>query len=319
MRTRITTRASTYPLNLYVPGTKYPPSMLSVRNISKTYGDVVAMHNVSFDVRPGRILGFLGRNGAGKTTTMRSIFRLVQPDSGTVTYNGQPIDLAQLVRFGYMPEERGLYPRMKVRDQLVYLASLSGMNATDAGSSTDMWLERLGLSDRADAKLEDLSHGNQQRIQMAAAIVHDPDLLVLDEPFSGLDPIGVDSMSDVIREFAARGAGILFSSHQLDLVEHICEDVAIIDQGEVILIGDLAQIRDEASYRRVLIEVDGRLWTPPVAGLHEVDTGGKRHHIIAASVEVDQLLHLANSEGSITRFSYETPALSDIFYEAVVT
>jgi ABC-2 type transport system ATP-binding protein len=319
MRTRITTRASTYPLNLYVPGTKYPPSMLSVRNISKTYGDVVAMHNVSFDVRPGRILGFLGRNGAGKTTTMRSIFRLVQPDSGTVTYNGQPIDLAQLVRFGYMPEERGLYPRMKVRDQLVYLASLSGMNATDAGSSTDMWLERLGLSDRADAKLEDLSHGNQQRVQMAAAIVHGPDLLVLDEPFSGLDPIGVDSMSDVIREFAARGAAILFSSHQLDLVEHICEDVAIIDQGEVILIGDLAQIRDEASYRRVLIEVNGQLWTPPVAGVHEVDTGGKRHHIIAASVEVEQLLHLASSEGSITRFSYETPALSDIFYEAVVS
>jgi ABC-2 type transport system ATP-binding protein len=193
------------------------------------------------------------------------------------------------------------------------------MNTTDARSSTDMWLERLGLSDRADAKLEDLSHGNQQRVQMAAAIIHDPDLLVLDEPFSGLDPIGVDSMSEVIREFAARGAGILFSSHQLDLVEHICEDVAIIDEGEVILIGDLARIKGEASYRRVSIEVDGRLWAPPVAGAHEVDTGGRRHHIIDASVEVEQLLRLASSAGSITRFSYETPALSDIFYEAVVT
>ena len=292
--------------------------MLSVRNISKRYGDVVAMADVSFDVSPGRILGFLGRNGAGKTTTMRSIFKLVQPDSGDVTYNGQPIDLAQLVRFGYMPEERGLYPRMKVRDQLVYLASLSGMNTTDARSSTDMWLERLGLGDRADAKLEDLSHGNQQRVQMAAAIVHDPDLLVLDEPFSGLDPIGVDSMSDVIREFASKGAGILFSSHQLDLVEHICEDVAIIDQGEVILIGDLNEIREEASYRRVLIEVDGQLWAPPVSGAHEVGTGGKRHHIVDASVDVEQLLHLARGAGSITRFSYETPALSDIFQEAVV-
>jgi ABC-2 type transport system ATP-binding protein len=292
--------------------------MLSVRNISKRYGDVVAMDNVSFDVRPGRILGFLGRNGAGKTTTMRSIFKLVQPDSGEVTYNGQPVDLAQLVRFGYMPEERGLYPRMKVRDQLVYLASLSGMNTTDARSSTDVWLERLGLSDRADAKLEDLSHGNQQRVQMAAAIVHDPDLLVLDEPFSGLDPIGVDSMSEVIREFAARGAGILFSSHQLDLVEHICEDVAIIDHGAVILMGNLDEIREEASYRRVLIEVDGQLWAPPVSGAHGVGTGSKRHHIVDASVDVEELLHLARGAGSITRFSYETPALSDIFQEAVV-
>ena len=296
----------------------YPPCMLSVRNVSKRYGDIVALRDVSFDVSPGRILGFLGRNGAGKTTTMRSIFKLVQPDSGDVTYNGQPIELAQLVRFGYMPEERGLYPRMKVRDQLVYLASLSGMNTTDARSSTDMWLERLGLGDRADAKLEDLSHGNQQRVQMAAAIVHDPDLLVLDEPFSGLDPIGVDSMSDVIREFASKGAGILFSSHQLDLVEHICEDVAIIDEGEVILIGDLDRIKEEASYRRVLIEVDGQLWAPPVDGSHEVDTGGERHHIIDASVNVEQLLHIAGSAGSITRFSYETPTLSDIFQEAVV-
>lgn len=292
--------------------------MLSVRNISKRYGDIVALRDVSFDVQPGRILGFLGRNGAGKTTTMRSIFGLVQAESGEITYNGESIGLSQLVRFGYMPEERGLYPRMKVRDQLVYLATLSGVNSTDARASTDMWLDRLDLSDRADAKLEDLSHGNQQRIQLVAAIVHDPDLLVLDEPFSGLDPIGVDSLSEVIREFASKGAGILFSSHQLDLVEHICEDVAIIDEGEIVLIGDLNQIREEAAYRRVLIEVDGRLWAPPVSGAHEAGAGGNRHHIVDASVDVEQLLHLASGAGSITRFSYETPALSDIFQEAVV-
>ena len=296
----------------------YPSSMLSVRNISKRYGDIVALRDVSFDVQPGRILGFLGRNGAGKTTTMRTIFQLVQADSGEITYNDAPIGLSQLVRFGYMPEERGLYPRMKVRDQLVYLASLSGMNTTDARSSTDMWLERLDLSDRADAKLEDLSHGNQQRVQLVAAIVHDPELLVLDEPFSGLDPIGVDSLSEVIGEFAASGAGILFSSHQLDLVEHICEDVAIVDEGEVVLIGDLDKIREEAPYRRVLIEVDGQLWAPPVSGTHEVGTRGKRHHIVDASVDVEQLLHLARGAGPITRFSYETPTLSDIFQEAVV-
>lgn len=291
--------------------------MLSVRNISKRYGDITALSDVSFDVHPGRILGFLGRNGAGKTTTMRSVFGLVQPESGTVTYDGAPVGQETHALFGYMPEERGLYPRMKVRAQLLYLARLSGMKRSDAAASTDKWLERLGLSERGDAKLEDLSHGNQQRVQLAAAIVHNPELLVLDEPFSGLDPIGVGSLSDVIREFAASGASILFSSHQLDLVEHICEDVAIIDEGEIVLSGALQDIREDASYRRVDIEVDGTMWAPPVDGAHEVDTGGRRHHIVAATVGVEELLELARSQGAITRFSYETPALSDIFHEAV--
>ncbi|MEN8239722.1 MAG: ATP-binding cassette domain-containing protein [Actinomycetota bacterium] len=293
--------------------------MLTVRNISKRYGDIVALRDVSFDVRPGRILGFLGRNGAGKTTTMRSIFGLVKTDTGTVSYNGAPVGQQQQSEFGYMPEERGLYPRMKVRDQLLYLASLSGMRSSDAADSTDRWLRRLGLTDRADSKLEDLSHGNQQRVQLIAAIVHDPDLLVLDEPFAGLDPIGVDSLSEVLKEFAAKGAGILFSSHQLDLVEHICEDVAIIDEGAVVLSGDLHEIRQAASYRRVLIEVDDVLWTPSVEGAHEVSSGARTHHIVDSSVEVERLLHLANADGPITRFSYEVPALSDIFHEAVAT
>jgi ABC-2 type transport system ATP-binding protein len=293
--------------------------MLSVRNISKRFGDIVALRDVSFDVHPGRILGFLGRNGAGKTTTMRSIFGLVQPDTGAVSYNGDVVGPSQLSAFGYMPEERGLYPRMKVRDQLLYLASLSGMRPTDAAKSTDRWLMRLGLDERADAKLEDLSHGNQQRVQLVAAIVHNPDLLVLDEPFSGLDPIGVGSLSEVIKEFAAQGAAILFSSHQLDLVEHICEDVAIIDQGEIVLRGDLREIRQSAGYRRVLVEVDDVLWTPPVDGVHEVVSGSQRHHIVDSSVDVARLLRLASADGSITRFSYEVPALSDIFHEAVAT
>jgi ABC-2 type transport system ATP-binding protein len=191
------------------------------------------------------------------------------------------------------------------------------MKKSDAALSTDRWLERLDLADRADAKLEDLSHGNQQRVQLAAAVVHDPELLVLDEPFSGLDPIGVSSLSNVIREFAADGAGILFSSHQLDLVEHICEDVVIIDEGEIILTGALREIREQASYRRVDIAVNGHSWAPPVAGAHEVETGAKRHHIVDASVDVEQLLGLARRDGAITRFSYEAPALSDIFHEAV--
>lgn len=293
--------------------------MLSVRNISKRYGDIVALEDVSFDVQPGRILGFLGRNGAGKTTTMRSIFGLVRTDTGSVSYDGEVIGPQHMSAFGYMPEERGLYPRMKVSEQLVYLATLSGMGSSDAAASTDRWLERLDLADRGDSKLEDLSHGNQQRVQLVAAIIHDPELLVLDEPFSGLDPIGVDSLSEVIKEFAAKGAGILFSSHQLDLVEHICEDVAIIDDGEVVLSGNLDDIRQAAGYRRVLIEVDGVLWAPPLDGSHEVASGRRTHHIVDASIDVEQLLQLARADGSITRFSYETPALSDIFHEAVST
>jgi len=291
--------------------------MLSVRNISKRYGDVVALRDVSFDVAPGRITGFLGRNGAGKTTTMRTVFGLVQPETGAVTYDGAPITQEMRLRFGYMPEERGLYPRMKVRDQLIYLAKLSGMSTADAGASVDRWLEVFGLSDRSGAKVDELSHGNQQRIQLAAAIIHEPEVLVLDEPFSGLDPIGVDSLSSVLADFSARGAAILFSSHQLDLVEHICEDVAIVNDGEIVVQGRLETIREDAAYRRVEIWVDGVLWDPPVHGAHRVQSGGRTHHIVDADIDVETILGLAREAGQITRFSYEPPSLSDIFNEAV--
>ncbi len=291
--------------------------MLSVREASKRFGDVVALRDVSFDVRRGRITGFLGRNGAGKTTTMRIVFGLVAPDTGSVSYDGGSITPAQRLRFGYMPEERGLYPRMKVREQLVHFARLAGMSTADATASTDRWLDELGLAERADSKLEELSHGNQQRIQLAAAIVHDPEVLVLDEPFAGLDPIGVDSLSSVLRSFAASGAAILFSSHQLDLVEHICEDVVIVDDGSIVVAGDLETIRENASYRRVEIWVDGTLWDPPVADAHRVAAGRRTHHLVDASVGVDDLLALARQAGPITRFSYEPPSLSDVFTEAV--
>ena len=293
--------------------------MLAVRNVSKRFGDIEALTDVSFDVEPGRITGFLGRNGAGKTTTMRIVFGLVRPDSGDVSYDDEPITPGRRLRFGYMPEERGLYPRMRVREQLVYFGRLSGMSTGDAAASTDRWLGELGLAERAESKLEELSHGNQQRIQLAAAIVHEPDVLVLDEPFAGLDPIGVESLSSVLRGFAASGAAILFSSHQLDLVEHICEDVVIVDEGSIVVAGDLEAIREEASYRRVEIWVDGTLWDPPVANAHRVASGRRLHHIVDASVDVDELLALARATGPITRFSYEPPTLSDVFNEAVTS
>ncbi|MGI9666638.1 MAG: ABC transporter ATP-binding protein [Acidimicrobiia bacterium] len=291
--------------------------MLAVHSISKRYGDVVALRDVSFEVHSGRILGFLGRNGAGKTTTMRTIFGLAVPDSGSVTYQGEPISHETRLRFGYMPEERGLYPRMKVGEQLTYFAKLSGLSSADASSACARWLQTFGLEDRENAKLEELSHGNQQRIQLAAAIIHDPEVLILDEPFAGLDPIGVESLSTVLRDFSASGAAILFSSHQLDLVEHICEDVAIIQDGSVVVQGELDQLRNTADYRRVEIWVDGALWDPPIGNAHRVGVGSRSHHIIDADVSVEQVLRLARDDGTISRFSFEPPTLSDIFNEAV--
>lgn len=291
--------------------------MLSVRNISKRYGDVVALREASFDVSEGRIVGFLGRNGAGKTTTMRTVFGLVHPDTGTVTYRGAPIDAATRTRFGYMPEERGLYLRMKVHEQLVYFGRLSGMETSDASAAADRWLEELGLTDRRDAKLENLSHGNQQRVQLITAILHDPDVLVLDEPFAGLDPIGVASLSGVLRQFAAKGAAILFSSHQLDLVEDVCEDIAIIHNGSVVVEGSLDELRDQAPYRRLEVEINGRPWFPDIEGTVAVSDNGRSHAMVDSSVSVDTLLGLARSAGSITKFSFEPPGLQDLFRRAV--
>src|SRR6476661_6343609 len=231
--------------------------MLRVEDLSKRYGSVVALDGATFTARPGRIVGFLGPNGAGKTTTMRCIFGLAGADRGTITWADRPIERATRLRFGYMPEQRGLYPRMKVADQLAYFGQLHGMTARDSRSAAGRWLDGLGLADRAASKLETLSHGNQQRVQLGAALVHDPELLVLDEPFSGLDPIGIDTMTEVLRERAAQGVGVVFSSHQLDLVEDVCEDVVIISRGRVVASGGIDDLKSASGRRHLDVEVAG--------------------------------------------------------------
>jgi ABC-2 type transport system ATP-binding protein len=208
--------------------------MLELTDLHRRYGDVIALDGVSFSVPAGRIVGFVGRNGSGKTTTMRAVLGLVRPDRGEVRWRGAPISAADRRRIGYLPEERGLYPRMRVAHQLGYLARLSGVDPVTARERVTAWLDRLGLSDRADDRLEELSLGNQQRVQLAAALVHDPELAVLDEPFSGLDPVGVDVMSETLLAEAAAGRAVLFSSHQLDPVERICDAVVVIDAGRVV-------------------------------------------------------------------------------------
>jgi len=290
--------------------------MLELFEVSKQYGAVTALDRASLSAEPGRILGFLGPNGAGKTTTMRCILGIVTPDSGSITWRGEPITPDVRLRFGYMPEERGLYPKMKVREQLVHLGRLSGLGS-QSGEAADRWLRRLGLVDRGGDKLEALSHGNQQRVQLAAALVHDPDVAVLDEPFSGLDPFGVESLALVLRELANQGVAIVFSSHQLDLVEDVCEDVAIIVHGRVVLSGRLEALRAASHTRRLDVAVNGLPWAPDMPGVHLVTDQGKPHYIVDAHVPVEDILARAQEAGRVDRFAFEPPRLTDLFRESV--
>ena len=294
--------------------------MLQVESLSKLYCDVVALDGCSFQVARGRMLGFLGPNGAGKTTAMRAIFDLIEPDSGSVTWDGEPIDADMRRRFGYMPEQRGLYPRMKIADQVAYMGRLHGMTADVAGSAAETWLIRLGLEERLGDALETLSHGNQQRVQLAVALVHDPELLVLDEPFSGLDPIAAETMSEILIEESNRGKAVVFSSHQLDVVEDLCEDVAIINAGSVVVEGVVKQLKSAAPIRHVEFELAGGAETllADLAGLRHASQEGDIHTaIIDAGTDVRELLARAQQQGEVRHFTYTTPSLNDLFREAV--
>jgi ABC-2 type transport system ATP-binding protein len=294
--------------------------MLEVADLTKRYGDVVALDGATFTARNGRLVGFLGPNGAGKTTTMRCIFGLATPDSGTVRWDGHEIDRGLRLRFGYMPEQRGLYPRMRVGDQLSYFAQQHGLSTRDANAATDRWLERFGLADRKASKLEDLSHGNQQRVQLAVALVHEPELLVLDEPFSGLDPLGIATMSEILRERAAAGVGVLFSSHQLDLVEDLCEDVVIVSRGRIVAAGRIEDLKAASGRRHLDVEVEGA-GTAWLDGRDDVTVLERRGDLVrllvGESVDLDQVLAAARRAGPVRRFSFGPPALSELFMEAV--
>jgi ABC-2 type transport system ATP-binding protein len=294
--------------------------MLEIQDLSKRYGNVVALDGATFTVRPGRLVGFLGPNGAGKTTTMRCIFGLARPDRGTVHWNGKPIDREARLRFGYMPEQRGLYPRMKVGEQLSYFAQQHGLSAGAAKAATARWLDGLGLTDRIGSKLEALSHGNQQRVQLGAALVHDPELLVLDEPFSGLDPLGIATMSAILRERAAAGVAVVFSSHQLDLVEDLCEDVAIISRGRIAAAGSIDDLRAASSRRHLEVEVEGSNaeWLDGRSDLTVVERRGDLVKLLVASdVDLPGMLAAASAAGPVRRFAFQPPTLSELFMEVV--
>jgi ABC-2 type transport system ATP-binding protein len=219
---------------------------LEIHRLSRRYGELVALRDLSFEVGAGELFGFVGANGAGKTTTMRIVMGVLAADSGGVRWDGAPVTFETRRRFGYMPEERGLYPKMRVQEQLMYLAELHGVAPGAAGRSALAWLERLGLGERRNDEVQKLSRGNQQRVQLAAALVYEPELLVLDEPFAGLDPVAVDVMSEVLRERAKAGIPVVFSSHQLDIVEQLCDRVGIIQAGAMVVTGTVDELRSGA-------------------------------------------------------------------------
>lgn len=295
------------------------PVMLRVEGLRKRFGSLQALDDVNLEVGPGQLVGFLGPNGAGKTTTMRAVMGLIALDEGSITWNGAPVDAAARRRFGYMPAERGVYPKMTVRNQIVYFARLAGLSRQQAQRNAERWMERVDIAARADDDVIGLSSGNQQRVQVAVALVHEPDVLLLDEPFSGLDPTAVETMKAVLLEEVERGAAVLFSSHQLDLVSDVSRRVVVVDHGRIVLQGDVQALREASPVRYVsVVFTTPTAWQPEHAEVIErvdrrvtVRVGGDAH--------ASALLADAERAGSVAEFSFAPPDLSEVFLRSVGT
>jgi len=287
--------------------------------LSKRYGSVVALREASFDVWAGEVFGFVGSNGAGKTTAMRIALGVLAADSGTVWWNGTPITAETRRHIGYMPEERGLYPKMKVGEQLTYLARLHGLNAQAARRGVAEWTERLGVAGRVNDEVQKLSLGNQQRVQLAAALVHNPTILVLDEPFSGLDPVAVDVMSKVLLEKASQGIPVVFSSHQLDLVERLCHRVGIIRSGQMVAVGTVDQLRAGGVVQLVVDAPNaGPDWADALPGVSLVGWEGHRVVLeLAHGVDDQVVLQTALATGPVREFSRRQASLTELFRNVV--
>lgn len=289
--------------------------MLSVRGLSRLYGDALVVDDVTFEVRSGRLTGFVGANGAGKTTTMRMLIGVLAPSSGEVLWNGEAITTTQRRTFGYMPEERGLYPRMSLVDQLVFLARLHGLDKTSALERARHLLDHFGLDDRRDDLLDELSLGNQQRVQIAAALIHRPTALILDEPFSGLDPLAVDSMVGLLHDEVGPDVPVLFSSHQLELVERLCDDLIILSGGRVVVAGATDELRGRGPVRyRVVVDDPSALDDLP--GAHVDRREGDATFIIITSGEPADLLAHLTAHTRVSDFHRYVEPLAHVFREA---
>ena len=292
---------------------------LEIDGVSKRYGDVVALREMTFDVQAGELFGFVGSNGAGKTTTMRIALGVLAADAGEVRWDGAPITASTRRHIGYMPEERGLYPKMKVGEQLVYLARLHGLTPKAAERAVAEWTERLGVAQRRGDEVQKLSLGNQQRVQLAAALVHDPEILVLDEPFSGLDPVAVDVMSGVLKDKARAGVPVVFSSHQLDLVERLCDRVGIVRNGRMEACGTVDALRAGGSVRLVVEAPEARAgWADgiPDVVVHGYDEG-RTVLELEDGADDQAVLRAALATGPVTEFSRRRQSLTELFRTVV--
>lgn len=293
--------------------------MLELQGLKKSYGSHEVLKDITFDVKPGRMTGFVGGNGAGKTTTMRIALGVLSSDGGEVRYDGRAITEADRRSFGYMPEERGLYPKMKAHEQIAYLARLHGYSKQEASDSATALLERLGLGERLGDAVETLSLGNQQRAQIAAALVHNPPVLILDEPFSGLDPLAVDVVAGVLQERAAEGTAILFSSHQLDLVERLCDDLVITAGGTIRAAGSRAELRAQHTEPEYELKTSGDTgWLREEPGVEVVDfAAGHAVFRVDDDAAAQRVLRTAISHGEVTSFAPRQPSLAQIFKEVI--
>jgi ABC-2 type transport system ATP-binding protein len=294
--------------------------VLEFDGLHKSYGDNHVLDGVGFTVAPGSMFGFCGANGAGKTTTMRIAMGLARADAGEVRWRGRPLDDDVRRRIGYMPEERGLYPKMKVGEQLAYFARLHGLDAAAAGRASDEWTERLGVADRRRDAVEKLSLGNQQRVQLAAALVARPEVLILDEPFSGLDPVGVDALAEALLDQCRQGVPVVFSSHQLDLVERLCDSVGILARGRIVASGTVAELREREAGRllRVVVPHAATGWAAPLQGVRVVsEQAGDTLLELAPGVDDQDVLAAALHTGRVVHFAWRQPTLVELFREAV--
>ena len=292
--------------------------MLDIGGISKRFGTRQALDDVSFAVQSGEVFGFVGSNGAGKTTTMRIVLGVLSADAGEVRWKGSPVDADLRRRIGYMPEQRGLYPKMKVGDQLQYLARLHGLTDAEAGVSVQRWTERLGIAARVGDEVQKLSLGNQQRVQLCAALVHDPEVLVLDEPFSGLDPTAVEVMSSVLRDKADSGVPVIFSSHQLELVERLCDRIGIIAAGRMVAVGSVDELRERDT--TVVYDVDGPSvdWAQAVPGVEVVSADGARTRLrLTPGTDDQDVLRAALAAGPVHEFRRRRPPLTELYRDVV--
>lgn len=292
---------------------------LVIEHVTKRFGKMTAVNDISLELESGKMLGFLGRNGAGKTTTFRMILGLSEPTEGHITYNGKKLDKTMYNRIGYLPEERGLHAKMTVEDELKYLATLKGMSKKDIQSQMTYWLDRFDITENRKKRIDSLSKGNQQKIQLLASMLHKPELLILDEPFSCLDPVNVELLKEAVKDLNDWGSTIVYSSHRMEHVEELCDDVCILDKGKLIVSGDIQHVRSSNGYQKVVIESEA-----PIPDLSQIDGIIQSESIkqgIRLTIEDEavakNIYQVVTQQGYVKRFQVVEPSLQDIFIAKV--